>query len=203
MLTLQPDKPELSPLEQLCLHFLLHVRGLRSGAQADQLIAGPIGPITIDSIAAAADALDAAMRAPRAPFLGVHAWQGITAEAQFMAAAFARNLGIAFPYGGGYVPFDFFLFTARHNYRIQVKFGSFDRDASWGINVRRRAGKGAYKKGDFDILAASGPDGVWYLIPFAALKGRKSLHIPRRPRKYDRKDGFPLKRYRERWELFR
>ena len=120
MLIEQPDEPELSPLEQLCLHFLLHVRGLRSGTRAEQLMARPIGPVTIDSISAMAE--EAPELPIHAPFLGKHAWQGITAEARLMSACFARNLGIAIPYGGGYVPFDFFVFTKKHNYRVQVKY---------------------------------------------------------------------------------
>jgi hypothetical protein len=193
---------DLSPLETLCLHYLLHVRGLRS---PESVMAEPgfDGPAVIDSISAAAEDDGPLKVALRAPFLGKHAWQGITAEALLMAECFRRNLGVALPYGGGYVPFDFLVFTRKHNYRVQVKYGGYERFASWMVQVRRRGNVDPYKEGDFDILAACGPDGVFYLIPFAALKGRKSLHIPRRERVRDTKPGFPIQKWRERWEIFK
>jgi hypothetical protein len=210
------DKPpvELSPLEELCLHFLIRVRGIRSGMMEYPVRRKPrrghrVGtagiaaavPVTIEAIAASAE--DQIAGVLRMPFLGEHAWQGITAEAKFIAATFAHKIGLSIPYGGGYVPFDLILFTRLHNYRVQVKYGSYERFASWMVQVRRRGNIDPYKEGDFDILAATGPDGVWYLIPFAALKGRKSLHIPRRARLRDTKPGFPIQKWRERWDLFK
>src|SRR5262245_11250612 len=124
MLTDKPPVP-LSPLEELCVHFLIRVRGIKSGMMeypvrgpVREKTSGPVRekarrgrrgrkagmaipiPVTIEAIAAAAEepTIEGALRMP---FLGEHAWQGITAEAKFIVATFAHKIGLAIPYGGG------------------------------------------------------------------------------------------------------
>jgi hypothetical protein len=192
-----PDevRGRLTSIELRCLEFLLRYR--RDGGLK------VAGPVTIDSISAAAD--EPEPPDPRQPFFSPRGWLGITAEAQCVVAALSRKLGVALPYGSGWLPFDFFIFTATRAYRVQVKYGSKERNAGWRIMLKRSHNDVAYKKGDFDVLAATGPDGVWYLIPFSQLKGCGSIRLPRRKRMKENDPGtwFPIERYRERWEVFR
>jgi hypothetical protein len=209
-----PTAPHALPpasLQSLCFQYLLKAHEFRYRLHHGlPLNLAPPAPVTIDSISAAADesVQEPAPAYPcpaysRHPFFNPRAWCGITVESQLMTAALSRNLGVAAPYGAGYLPFDLFIFTRMRNYRVQVKYGSFARNAGWKISIRRRGNTRLYQKGDFNILACTGPNGVWYLIPWASLRGIRSLTIPNRERITDNCPSFPMKRFRERWDLFR
>ena len=177
-------RQKLSPAELQWLEILLAVQGPPADAE-------------LAFSASADDGL------PALPFANPRTWQGMMAEAQCIVAAMAHNLGVGIPYGSSYFPFDLFIFNSRRTYRVQVKYGAVERDAGWQVTILRDRNTKPYKKGDFHMLSVVGPDGVWYLIPFAALHGQGSLRIPRRPRLRENHPGFPIERYRERWDLFR
>jgi hypothetical protein len=215
---LMPGKSpfRLSPLEQSCMEFNHLVRDFHAAPRyskqgivilrkihevrarlASQLPQAQPSTVKAGPIAASAEPEPPLVRKP----LLAISWRAVTVEARFVWDALSRDLGVAIPFGS-FLTFDVVVTTKANNYRVQVKYTTFPRTAGWIVNVQR-AQAARQEKGDFDILAVLAPDDAWYIIPFAALKGRKAIRLPRRPQVTKNQKGFSAARYRERWDLFK
>src|SRR5437763_5979674 len=121
--------------------------------------------------------------------------QGELTEMKFQLKAASADLSVAKPYGDN-VPYDTVV-VGRRPYLVQVKSTTYFRKGAYVVNIDR-LGR-FYQRGDFDFLAVLViPEDVWYIIPFSAIAGYRTLqiHSPK-PNSRNR-----FNRFRERWDLF-
>lgn len=108
-------------------------------------------------------------------------WNGEIAETEFEVAARKRGFAVATP-STECLPFDRIVITRRHIWKIQVKLAGARYKgcyrASIGRATRARRRREQYRAGDFDFLAAVTPERKWYIIPFAKVGSRLTLHLP-------------------------
>jgi len=213
---------KLSPLEKLCLQFNQLVRQFYEAPRyskqgivilrkihevrarlADELPPVQSAPTPLSTAASAENEKEkeGQPQLVRKPFLSAISWRGITVEARFLWDALSHDLGVAIPFGS-FLPFDVMVMTAANNYRVRVKYTTCARFAGGVINLCRHDGSG-YRNGDFDILAALTSEGNWYIVPFEAIKGRKTIRLLHRQPMTRKDSGTPIEKYRDRWDLFK
>jgi len=106
--------------------------------------------------------------------------RGEAAEASFLERAVQRGLILAKPWGDS-APFDFIVMGETGLHRVQVKSvrTCHRRHSSYHVGVGRgQHQKLAYSAKEIDFLAVLVvPQEAWYIIPVAALAGRKTLRL--------------------------
>jgi hypothetical protein len=122
--------------------------------------------------------------------------RGEWAELEFIAAAAKRSLQVSKPLGDS-ASYDAVIETNGHFVRVQVKSTTCLRPEGYKCNIRPSTGL-AYKRGDFDFVAAYViPEDLWYIIPARlVVSGKKTSIILN--------TTFPASiwaPYREAWEL--
>ncbi|HUK87385.1 MAG TPA: group I intron-associated PD-(D/E)XK endonuclease [Terriglobales bacterium] len=126
--------------------------------------------------------------------------RGEAAEAAFLDRATHLGLNLAKPWGDS-APFDFIVIGETGLHRVQVKSvrTCHRRHASYHVGVGRgQHQKHAYTPQEIDFLAVLVvPLEAWYIIPVAALAGRKTLRLGSE-HKQSRRLFEP---YREAWSL--
>ncbi len=137
----------------------------------------------------------------------VNSWRDSTLEGRFIRAARSHNLEVLIPMGPP-LPFNVIVMTKQRKYkhaRVLVRPAEMENDLDNGrliVNISRNNPAG-YQKGDFDVVAAADPGGSWHIIPFASLRARKIIRLPRSPQRTKQSRGKPVEPYRERWDLFK
>lgn len=124
-------------------------------------------------------------------------WRGEVAESLFESHAMALGFAVATP-STDCLPFDRIIITAVL-YRVQVRLAAAARRKGWYLDLRRH--KSHYRRGDFEFLAATTPEKVWFIIPFATIAGRDNILLPRLSRR-PTKGTMPWQQYLNRWDLF-
>ncbi len=121
--------------------------------------------------------------------------KGELAELRFLCAAAERGLTVAKPWGDD-LPFDFLVGTGRVFMRVQVKSTSARQCRGYHLCCFRPGTRAGYSRAEIDFLAAYVvPANAWYVIPHAALGGRKTLTLfPGRP-------GGTWERFQHAWHL--
>ncbi len=121
--------------------------------------------------------------------------RGEWAELCFMARVAALGLGVLKPYGesGRY---DVAVENGRVIWRVQVKSTIYCRRGNeYCLNVHG-PGRKQYEKGTVDFFAVWViPTGEWYIIPYAAMGKRQTLHFTAGSKRAR------WARYREAWDL--
>ena len=192
--------PSLSPQEKLCLQLMRLIRRNRhtkfftvpprqANCETKQEAAINASPLT-----------QAGVLLPRFPhpLSRTPRWTGALAELKFAWRGMELGLATLFPWND-FLPFDVIVVTARHVYRVQVKFVGSHIGPSHSVGLRRTNG-GRYREGEFDFLAVLTSDDVWYIVPFEAIKGRREISLPRENIRSRNRPRFL--RFRERWDLF-
>ena len=123
--------------------------------------------------------------------------RGEWAELCFMARAAGLGMGVLKPYGesGRY---DVAVESGGAIWRVQVKSTIFCRRGNeYSLNVMG-PGRKPYEKGTVDFFAVwVVPLGEWYIIPYAAMGKRQTLHFTAGSKRAK------WTRYREAWDLLR
>jgi hypothetical protein len=137
---------------------------------------------------------------------------GELAQAAFLARAQALGFGLAVPWGDS-EKFDFIVWDRPSGKLLRVQVKATGRLHRGGYDVQpvystRGGGKKTYTAADIDVLAAHvriegkgrrGTKEVWYLLPIAAIEGKKNLRFfPGLRGRDPRWEG-----YREGWEWLR
>jgi len=104
--------------------------------------------------------------------------QGEWAEVRFLEQCFRRQLNVSKPFGDN-TQYDFITDSAGFLRRVQVKSVSRLSGSSYRVTLGRGGGrKRGYSLRDADLLAAYVfPCDTWYLIPIAAVAGKKSIRL--------------------------
>ena len=123
--------------------------------------------------------------------------RGEWAELCFMALAKGLGLGVLKPFGesGRY---DVAVENGGPFWRVQVKSTIYCRRGNeYSLNVMG-PGRKQYKKGTVDFFAVWViPVGEWYIIPYAAMGKKKTLHFTAGSKRAK------WAKYREAWDLLR
>jgi hypothetical protein len=125
----------------------------------------------------------------------LRSWQGDIGVSDFISQANRQGFSTATPFNA-FLPFDVIVICSRKLSTVQVKRTNTQQAKGW--HVALRPNNKPYREGDFDFLAATVPDGTWYIIPGRLCFGRAALLLPRLPSQ--KKNKFA--KYAERWELF-
>jgi hypothetical protein len=124
--------------------------------------------------------------------------RGEWAELEFIAAAAKRDLQVFKPWGET-ASYDAVIETRGHFVRVQVKSTTCLRPTGYKCNIRSSTGL-AYKRGDFDFVAAYViPEDLWYIIPARLVVSSKKTSIMLNT-------TFPTSiwaPYKEAWDLLR
>ena len=195
--------PRLSPLERTCLELIQLTKRLRKVEPDSKQ-----GIVLLRKISELRSRVAAQLpqnEGKAAP--PVSSWRDATLEGQFIRAARSHNLEVLIPMGPP-LPFHVIVMTKQRKYkhaRVLVRPAEME-SAGHGdrliVNIARN-NPAPYKKGDFDTVAAVAPDGIWHIIPFAALRARKIIPLPRSPRSKKGSGRKSVARYRDRWDLFK
>lgn len=119
--------------------------------------------------------------------------RGEWAELRFMSRAAEHGIRVAKPWGDS-SPYDFAVEHHGHFLRVQVKCTKYKRGSSYECNVTANGIPYSSDHLDFIAIYVIEPD-VWYIIPFAATKGRARIILsPHRP-------NSKYAPYREAWHL--
>src|SRR5438067_5740719 len=124
--------------------------------------------------------------------------KGETAEIEFLLKVHRLGFIVSRPWGDS-APYDFILETKRRLLRVQVKSAWTKGKRAYRLSAHRSLGRG-YLPGQIDVVVAYvAPEKTWYVIPFRALGGRRSMYLfPENPNSKGR-----LEKFRNRWDLFR
>ena len=126
--------------------------------------------------------------------------RGELTEIRFMLLAAACGLIVCKPWGDTQ-PFDFIVYCKRSQrfFRVQVK-SSISRCKGGYTVVTKRSLDRKYTAYHTDFVAAYViPEDAWYIIPIAALGGRKSIYVyPANPQSRGM-----FQKYRDAWQLLR
>jgi hypothetical protein len=121
--------------------------------------------------------------------------RGEWAEMQFMARAAEHGLSVSKPWGE-MRPYDFVVGKTGRFISVQVK--STVHECKTGYDCTVRGGHKSYPTGSFDFVAAYAvPVDVWYIIPAAAIRGKKSVTL------FPNSKTARYEKYREAWHLLR
>src|SRR5215471_16052004 len=174
-----PGMPRLTPLERTCLELIQLTK--RLGKVEPDSKQGIVMLRKISELRSRVAAQLPQNEGKAAP--PVNSWRDSTLEGQFIRAARSHNLEVLIPMGPP-LPFNVIVMTKQRKYkhaRVLVRPAEMD-SAGHGdrliVNIARN-NPAPYKKGDFDTVAAVDPDGIWHIIPFAALRARKIVPLPR------------------------
>ena len=126
---------------------------------------------------------------------------GELAEIAFMGRAMGMGLIVTQPYGDN-ARYDFAVDNGKRFKRVQVKScGALAKGrGSYNVNVGRHTARGAvpYLKSEIHAVAVLiVPEGRWYILPWAALRGRVGLKIP----SANAAKGGEFRKYAEAWGL--
>jgi hypothetical protein len=123
--------------------------------------------------------------------------RGEWAELCFMARAKGMGMGVLTPYGESGT-YDVAVENGGPISRVQVKSTIYcRRGGEYSLNVMG-PGRERYRPGTVDFFAVWViPIGEWYIIPYAAMGKRKTLHFTPGSRRSK------WIRYREAWDLLR
>ena len=120
--------------------------------------------------------------------------RGEHAEAAFLSKATSLGFEVAKPWGDS-APFDFFLYTGPHTWRVQVK--SARRNRKGRYTVKASGDKVRYTSKNIDFLVAYiVPENAWYVLPIAIVEPMAGLWFFPHPGSKSR-----FEPYREAWCL--
>jgi hypothetical protein len=125
--------------------------------------------------------------------------QGEWAEICFLHKATSLGFTVAKPYGEN-AKYDFIVDAGRSLHRVQVKSASVEERGLFQLKTTSGSSrKRSYTLRQVDFVAAYLlPWDTWYLIPIAALDGRKTIRRGR-----ERPGPSAFERFREAWHLLR
>jgi hypothetical protein len=199
-----PAGLKLSPLEKLCLEFNQLVRQFYKAPRYSKQ-----GIVILRKIHEVRARLADELPPPAENEKGqpqlvrkapVISWRAVTVEARFLWDALSHDLNVAIPFGS-FMSFDVIVMSKASNYRVKVKYTTDSASAEWTANLVPDGGA-ASSKGDFDILAVLDPEEAWFIIPFKAVGGKKSIQLPDSQRKTKNRQG-TMEKYRDGWKLFK
>jgi len=126
-------------------------------------------------------------------------------ESAFLHKALKMGLKVSKPFGDS-ERYDFIVDNGRKRWRVQVRSTQTVSRWKWysvASCYKINRGGGAptehlpYTEGEIDFLAVQVvPEDTWYLLPVAALRGRRRLNLYSK----DHREPGPEANYREAWE---